>query len=339
MTSWLLVTGIVVIGGVLTCLVRYLSLRFAILDLPNQRSSHDNPTPRGGGLAIVGAFLLGLFLMVYFGRMPWPGFAAVLVLSSLLVAGIGFWDDLCHLSALARIAVHFLAALLLLGWGGWDGGLSLNFWVLPFPQLLLGVLLLLAVLWSLNLFNFMDGIDGLAGGEATFVAGAAGLFLILGGAESEGLLLLLLAASCLGFLLWNWPPARIFMGDVGSGFLGFVLAALALWTAVFTRHLPLECWLILPAVFLTDATVTLGRRMWRREKWYDAHRSHAYQHAAVKYRSHLRVTMAVMVINFFWLLPLSFLCVIFPGFRVTLTIIAYLPLLFLAFKFKAGLGN
>jgi len=339
MISWLLVAGIVVTGWVLTSLVRYLALRFAVLDLPNQRSSHTTPTPRGGGLAVVGAFLLGVVMLAVFAPTKSGSFLPLLLFSSLSVAGIGLWDDLRQLSAARRILVHLLAAVLLV----WGLGREGFFWATGGQFVVLrlcGVLVLvLVVVWSLNLFNFMDGIDGLAGGEAVFVAASAALLLALRGEEAEALLCLLLAAACLGFLVWNWPPARIFMGDVGSGFLGFVLAALALRTAIFSHSLPIGCWLILPGVFLADATFTLLRRMTRGERWYDAHRSHAYQNAAVLYGSHRLVTMAVMGINLFWLLPLSVLCVILPRFDVPLVILAYLPLLFLVVKFNAGGSN
>lgn len=336
MTGWWLIVVVLLGSFILTGLIRRLALRVALLDIPNQRSSHITPTPRGGGLAIVGAFWLGGLGLAAIFPPGSAGFAGTLLFTSLLVAGIGLWDDLRQLSAKQRILVHFLAAVLLvwgLGRDGLGGLASGHLW--PW-RLLGGLLLVLVVVWVLNLFNFMDGIDGLAGGEAVFVSAGGALLLSLGGGSSEMALLLLLAAACLGFLVWNWPPARIFMGDVGSGFLGFVLAGLALRTSVFSDDLPLAAWLILSGVFLVDATFTLLRRMLRREKWYNAHRSHAYQHAALRYGRHRPVTMAVMAINLCWLLPLSFLCVILPGFDVPLTILAYLPLLGLVVKFNAG---
>lgn len=320
----------------LTGLSRAVANKHALLDVPNQRSSHTVPTPRGGGIGIVVAFLFGLLSSHYLGGMDSGRFLAVVVAGSLLVAGIGLWDDIRSLAARSRMAVHVLAAALLVWGAGQDAVISLGPWQPVLPQPLLGLLLVLVVVWFLNLFNFMDGIDGLAGVEGVFVAGGAALLLSLRGGGPELLPALVLALACLGFLVWNWPPARIFMGDVGSGFLGFVLAALALRTAIFSQDLPLVCWLILPGVFVADATITLLRRMARREKWYDAHRSHAYQHAAAFYGSHRPVTLVVTAINLFWLLPLSVLCVILPGFDVPLVILAYLPLLALAIKFNAG---
>lgn len=336
MADWWLLPLVVALAFLLTGLIRRLALRVALLDIPNQRSSHTAPTPRGGGLAILGAFLLGIIVLAISSAAGLAGFPLLLLVSSLLVAGIGLWDDLRSLPAKQRILVHLLAALLLV-WGLGRESLFISepgpFAPLPWLDVFL---LVLVVAWALNLFNFMDGIDGLAASEAAFVAAGAALLLSCRGGSQEMQLLLLLAAACLGFLGWNWPPARIFMGDVGSGFLGFVLAALAIRTSVFSSMLPVACWLILPGVFLADATFTLLRRMARRERWYAAHRSHAYQQAAALYGSHRPVTLAVLAINLFWLLPLSVLCVILSGFDVPLVILAYLPLLALAVKFNAG---
>jgi Fuc2NAc and GlcNAc transferase len=321
----------------LTGLSRAVARKLALLDVPNQRSSHTTPTPRGGGIGIVAAFLSGLLYANYIVGVGFSGrFLMVLVAGSLLVAGIGLWDDITPLSARSRLPVHVMGAALLVWGAGHDAAMRFGSWQPELPQPLLGLILVLAVVGFLNLFNFMDGIDGLAGAEGVFVAGSAALLLSLRGGGSESLPALILAMACLGFLVWNWPPARIFMGDVGSGFLGFVLAALALRTAIFSHDLPLACWLILPGVFIADATFTLLRRMARREKWYNAHRSHAYQHAAALYGNHRPVTLVVLAINLFWLLPLSVLCVILPGFDVPLVILAYLPLLALAIKFNAG---
>lgn len=336
MSGWWLMPLVLVTAFLLTGLICRGAKKVALMDIPNQRSSHTTPTPRGGGVAIAGAFMLGGIGEAISASSDMAGFPVLLLLTSLLVAGVGLWDDLCQLSAGRRILVHLLASLLLV-WGLWRGGFcrveSGQFGPLT---LLGGLVLVLIVVWALNLFNFMDGIDGLAAGEAAFVAAGAALLLSWRGGSLEVQLLLLLAAACLGFLVWNWPPARIFMGDVGSGFLGFVLAALALRTAIFSDDLPFGCWLILPGVFLVDATFTLLRRMARGEKWYAAHRSHAYQHAAALYGGHRPVTLVVMAINLFWLLPLSILCVILPGFDVPLVILAYLPLLALAIKYNSG---
>lgn len=181
----------------------------------------------------------------------------------------------------------------------------------------------------------MDGIDGIAGVEAVTVAAGAALLLWVRGDAAMAGVLVLLAAAVLGFLAWNWPPARIFMGDVGSAYLGFVLGVMALATSA-EGPLNLWVWLILLAVFITDATVTLLRRLLRGERWYEAHRTHAYQHAARRFGSHRKVTLAVGALNVLWLLPLAGVACALPGYGWWLAVVAYLPLLLLAVKFGAG---
>ncbi len=144
--------------------------------------------------------------------------------------------------------------------------------------------------------------------------------------------------SSLGFLVWNWPPARIFLGDVGSGFLGIVIGFLAVFS-VSSGQLPLWSWLILSAVFLVDATVTLLRRVIRRERWYEAHRSHAYQHLSRRFKSHLKVVWAVCAVNIFWLFPLALIAAFFPGYTFLCMFFAFSPLIWGAIRLGAGLPD
>ncbi len=200
---------------------------------------------------------------------------------------------------------------------------------------LLKALALLALLWLLNLYNFMDGIDGLAGSELVFVTFLSYLLVINSGDEVTAMLSATLLAAGAGFLLWNWPPAKIFMGDVGSSFTGFSLGVLAL-ISMQSGILTLWTWLILLAVFIVDATVTLLRRFWRGEKWYEGHATHAYQQAARQYKSHAKVTITVIVINLLWLAPLAWLSVQRPELGMALTLLAMMPLLLLAWRLGAG---
>jgi Fuc2NAc and GlcNAc transferase len=198
------------------------------------------------------------------------------------------------------------------------------------------VIVVVGLVWLLNLYNFMDGIDGLAASEAVCVAlGLAGAA-ILAGYRGEALwFALLLAGSSLGFLYWNWSPARIFMGDVGSGFLGFALGALSLDT-MRGAGLPVHVPLILFAVFVTDATVTLVRRVLQGARWHEAHRSHAYQRLARRYGSHRPVVVGVLLVNLGWLLPLSFSVVRWPGFADVFLVVAYVPIAVMVAVTKAG---
>lgn len=191
------------------------------------------------------------------------------------------------------------------------------------------------LVWLLNLYNFMDGIDGIASVEAICACLGACLLYWLGGFEQLLMLPLLLAMAVAGFLYWNFPPARIFMGDAGSGFLGIALGVLSLQAAWVSSQL-FWCWLILLGVFIVDATYTLIRRLSRGDKIYEAHRSHAYQFASRLYGKHLPVTVAVGALNLFWLLPVALGVMLLGLDGVLGVIIAYVPLVILAVRYRAG---
>jgi Fuc2NAc and GlcNAc transferase len=178
----------------------------------------------------------------------------------------------------------------------------------------------------------MDGTDGMAASEAIFVVCAGGL---LGGDREVAAAAVVLACACLGFLRWNWPPARIFMGDVGSGYLGYAIAVLAL-AAASDNPVALWVWLILGGVFFVDATVTLARRLVRGERVYQAHRSHAYQWLARRWGSHLRVTLAVLIVDMVWLLPCAAFAELHPSYAGATTLIALTPLVVLAITAGSG---
>jgi Fuc2NAc and GlcNAc transferase len=326
--------GALALSAMLTRVVLRLASRHGLLDLPNERSSHTAPTPRGGGIAIVIASAIALLLLWIRGAVELALIVAILG-GGLAVAIAGFIDDRRRLSATTRLLVHLLAALVALvtlgglpameigghlvrfGWGGY----------------LLGTL---AIVWVLNLFNFMDGIDGIAAAEALFMVGAGALLSIVSATGVTGSYgAIVFGAACLGFLIWNWAPARIFMGDVGSGYLGYFIAVLAIASA---RDNPatLLSWLILGGVFFCDATVTLIRRVIRRDRVYEAHRSHAYQRLARRWHSHSRVTIAVMAVNVCWLLPCALFATAHPQLALWSTIGAFAPLILLVLFTGAG---
>jgi Fuc2NAc and GlcNAc transferase len=250
-----------------------------------------------------------------------------------LIAVVGFLDDHGHIAARWRLLAHFGAAIWALAWMGGLPTISLfgNELDLGWFGHLLAALYLV---WMLNLYNFMDGIDGIASIEAVCACAGACLVYWLTGHENLMLAPMLLAVAVLGFLYWNFPPARIFMGDAGSGFLGVVIGILSLQAAWAAPEM-LWVWLILLGVFVVDATFTLGRRLLRGDKVYEAHRSHAYQFASRVAGRHLPVTLTVMAINLLWLLPIAlFVGLGFDG--VLGLLVAYIPLVLLAIKFHAG---
>jgi len=321
-------------AAALTGLLRRYALASHLLDIPNARSSHNSPTPRGGGLSIVIVFLLALPFLSGLGVLTneamWAIFGA-----GASVALMGFLDDHGHIPARWRLLVHFIGA----AWGlYWLGGLpQMALFGYSFdpgwPEQILGVLYLV---WLLNLYNFMDGIDGLASIEAITVCLGGALFYLLepdiiGLWAAPGML----AMTVAGFLFWNFPPAKIFMGDAGSGFLGIILGLFSIQAAWIAPQL-FWSWLILLGVFIVDATWTLFRRLLRGEKIYEAHRSHAYQYASRYYGSHKAVSLGIGVINVCWLTPLA-LWVGLAGLNVWLgLVVAYLPLMLLAIHFRAG---
>lgn len=318
-----------IVSSALSYVLRVYGLKH-LLDIPNLRSSHQLPTPRGGGLAIVISFYLMLFAFLANELLQQQ--VLIVLLSGIGVAAIGFWDDHRSLSARWRFTVHVFCAmsalLLMPSLPILDFGLVqvTSAWLVFLPVLLFQV-------WCLNLFNFMDGIDGIAGSETVFVFTVLAILIY----PFDSLLAFIslgLSVSTLGFLLWNWPPAKIFMGDVGSGFLGFMIALIILLCA---REAPvfLPIGLILFAVFICDASYTLLYRIWNGQKWYQAHCSHAYQHAARK-KGHKFVVLAILLINLFWLLPLSIVVYNNVQYALPALAAAYLPLLALVVKMKAG---
>lgn len=318
----------------LTGLVRRYALSTRLLDIPNARSSHQIPTPRGGGIAMVAVALALLpIFWIEAGLPPGPGIA--LTAGAGLVAAIGWMDDRRPLSARWRLLVHLTSASLLVA--SMSGHPQL-----PLPGLMLDwnvfayVVLALGVAWLLNLFNFMDGIDGIAATEAICITGGAALLFWVVGETGWAHICALMACAASGFLAWNWPPAKIFMGDVASGFLGFIIAGLALVTST-TTDITLWPWLIMLGAFALDATMTLFRRAIRGQPVHEAHRTHAYQHAARRLGSHRSVTLGVLVINLAWLAPMALAAVIWPEWGLALTLVAWLPLAVLCLYYRAGM--
>ena len=305
-------------------------MRVGLIDLPNVRSSHVVPTPRGGGIGIVVGICVAGLALAACGRLAWQ-VAALCAGAGGAVALIGYIDDRRGLPARVRFLVHMVAAaaVVALTWpwagamsDGWLGGAAfVVFWIL-------------AIGWLTNLYNFMDGIDGLAGSEAVFVfGGAAALSFMTGSPSGWTALFLAMSLGVAGFLCWNWPPARIFMGDVGSGFLGFMVGSLALATWVDGVLSPFT-WLVLVSLFVADATVTLLRRFARRERWYSAHRSHAYQWLSRTRLGHAGVTRLSWAWNIAVVLPAAWWTLASPEHAIVVTA----AVLVVSFGLAAALG-
>jgi UDP-N-acetylmuramyl pentapeptide phosphotransferase/UDP-N-acetylglucosamine-1-phosphate transferase len=272
--AWIGLHFVIALAG--TWLARRYALHRRLLDEPGERRSHVVATPRGGGIAIVIALLCGIGWLVVRAATPSP-FLGAAAIGLMLVAGVGWIDDHRPLSPWSRLAVHGVAAIVLaLGVIAQGGNIAL------------AVAAFCITLVLVNIWNFMDGIDGLATSQAALAAAGYAMY---SGAGTMFWIAFGLAAACAGFLPFNLPRARIFLGDVGSGALGFALAVVLVGVAGQGRG----AWpvLLIPlSAFLIDATLTLAARMLRGERWWQPHVQHAYQHWARRSGQHVVVTMA-----------------------------------------------
>jgi Fuc2NAc and GlcNAc transferase len=293
---------------------RRFALRSNRIDIPGSRSSHSVPTPTGAGAALLAGMCAALALPLIGGVLGADWLVAVAL--ALALAILGAADDRHALPVLPRLLAQGLAALTLVlfcelvtQWGFWLAGLAV-----------------VCVVALGNFFNFMDGIDGIAASQAIFMALGAIVCLSSSGhgAGDSVLVLLALAAAAAGFLCFNWPPARVFMGDTGSQPLGFLLAAAAV-LGIARGEMSAVVWLILWAAFLSDALITLGHRALRGENLLSSHRDHAYQRLVRQGFSHRAVSTGFVLLNLLWLLPLAMLAQSMPGLGLFLLPVAYLP--------------
>lgn len=300
-----------------------------LLDIPNNRSSHTTPTPRGGGIAIVLATLVAAATAYFTGIINHA--TLYLLTPGILMAIVGIADDLITLNIRVRLLIQSLAACIIT-----VTTLSHTLFSAPMIVALLGIASIIGIVWLTNLYNFMDGINGLAGLQSIFVCSSMSLLFYLQGTHTEiALLMLITSSASLGFLYWNFPKAKLFMGDVGSLFIGITLATLMVWTA--RNNLLTTCyWLIVLAAFIVDASYTLFIRTTTGQKFYLPHRSHFYQKIAIKLNSHTKATLLIMGFNLIWLLPLA-VAVLFEHIDAIAGIsLAYLPAIYAAHRMRAG---
>ncbi|MCX7121958.1 MAG: glycosyltransferase family 4 protein [Gammaproteobacteria bacterium] len=318
-----------------TYVMRIFALKKNILDKPNQRSLHQIPTPRGGGLAFVVLFYVALVFLTLHHFIETNIFLSLL--SGIPIAVVGYCDDLFGVKARLRALVHVLSAI----WGMvcLHGVPNLNFGSVRFHSpVLFFMLAVFITVWFTNLYNFMDGIDGLAAMEAVFVSAAAGGFLLLDGFQGTALLCFALTFSVLGFLVWNWPPAKIFMGDVGSGFLGYIFAML-MWISNSQHQLSFPTWWILLSVFIADASYTLIHRLIQKKKLGMAHREHAFQRLNQAGLTHKQVTTSVLGINVLLCLPLALFYYylpmdVIPIFLMGIVVFCWMTWFFIVRKYR-----
>ncbi len=312
--------------------------RFGLLDTPVARSAHVAPKPLGGGAALAAPYFL---CVIWFVASAAISESALAYLGCLFIVVLGFSDDRWQLSSKVRLPVQFIVSLAAVRAIGVDS-VDFGFFSLSEP-LTLSLLAVLSLVWLCNLTNFMDGIDGIAASQLLVTSLSCVVLLVgLDAAAGESgehdvvlTLSVVLAASAAGFLLWNWSPASLFMGDAGSGFIGFALGLLALESLV-TQRMSVWSWVLLLGVFIADTAVTLLVRIIRGERWYEGHSQHAYQILSRRLNSHPRVVEGVILINICWLLPLAWVAGILPHYGVLFATIGLAPLLLGCYRLGAG---
>jgi Fuc2NAc and GlcNAc transferase len=320
MSAALLLTFLVSL--VLTAAWHRYSLSRKRLDVPNSRSSHSRPTPTSGGVGFCVASLLGVLAL--WAAQAVSAREVLLFLLGAVLALLGFMDDSVNLGIRTRLSVQAAVVLVLLLLIPALPPLTFGSWQLTQP-LVLSLLLFFYGVWQINFYNFMDGIDGLAVSQGLFVSLSLAWFCADAGAPSLSAAALGLACALAAFGVYNLSPARLFMGDVGSNFLGYAFLVLGLLTV---RSGVLHYWtyLILMGSFLVDSTVTLVARMRSGVVWYHGHRTHAYQLAASHLGSHSRVVMTYVGVNVVWLLPLAALSRQYASQGLWIALLAWTPL-------------
>ncbi len=315
-------------------LYRRIAVKKSILANPNFRTLHENPIPKGGGIVFSFIFVACVLMLWWLGKLTEDMFW-VLGVGGFVAALFGFLDDITNIRASRKLIVQVCLSGWVLFW--FDGGpLSHIDWIPGFIAIPLSLLFLV---WIINAYNFMDGIDGMAVSGAVFVSGSLALVMLLTHGSLElTTLFFLLIASVGAFMVFNWPPASIFMGDAGSVFLGYVFGSLILVT-VSNGEISVWTWLTVFGYFFADTTVTQISRVILVKKWYGAHRSHAYQNLARITGSHLKITMGVTAYHLVWILPLTLWTVLQPEMAIVAAVLAITPGVVLTYKYGPILSS
>lgn len=297
-------SGIFIFSIMTTGILRKYSLRNSILDIPNERSAHSLPMPRGGGLSISLAVLLSAVFLFYLQLLP-LNIAIAFSGGGILVTVTGWLDDHMDIPEIWKALSYTIAAIWTVFW--LDGLDTLRFGVNVITMHVAGSLFaVLGLAWLINLYNFMDGTDALAAAQAICTGTFSGMLFMFSGRQDLAIMCFVITAASAGFLYWNWPPAKIFMGDAGSCLIGFSFGLLAI-VGEKSGALPILVWFILLSIFICDATLTLFMRIINKEKWYTAHRSHAYQRLVQMNVSHTFLAISVLLINVIFIWPLAYI--------------------------------
>lgn len=328
----------IVLSLVGTLLYRKYALKRGIRASVNFRSLHKEEVPRGGGIVFAAVFAIASVAACAAGALT-THLTLLLAVGGTAGALFGFIDDILEVRASIKILAHGCLA----AWGVAVLSQTAQFATeveFNSPTLVVVLASLFFVfVWFINLYNFIDGIDGMAITGCLYICIASILILAVTGGDSKTVFALMLLGACsVGFLIFNLPPARIFMGDAGSIFLGYTIAGLFVFT-VISRQMTVWTWLAILSYFIGDTSVTGAYRLMRVRKWYGAHRSHAYQNLARIYKSHALVTYGVNLYNYLWALPLALWSALVPENAPIAAMLALAPTVAWAFRFGPRLSS
>ena len=309
-----------IISSLITDFVRRFSIKNKLLDIPNDRSSHDIPKPKGGGISIV-LIILGTVAVLSFFGMIKPDISMSMLVGLSIVAVVGLIDDYKDLSILVRTIFYFIAAVFSIYLIGGITSISISDYYFDLNHIgfFLGVLFLV---WTTNLYNFMDGTDGFAAIQTICIGLFCGLLLYLIAETSYAIIMFCLVASTIGFLHWNWAPAKIFMGDVGSCTIGFLFGLLSLYMEKM-GIISIAVWLVLLSPFIVDSTFTLLKRIINKEKWYTAHNMHAFQKLYQSGLAHNKLAIGLLVMNITIVWPIAWLAHVYKNLESILLVSLY----------------
>jgi len=307
---------LLLVSFLLTYFIKNYAIKRSLVATVNERSSHSVPTPHGGGIAIAITWFAGLTYLYFIDKIDQKLFYALF--AGIIISVVSFFDDIFELSPKTRLLTQAVVALIGIYFLGGLHKIDLGIFNID-NKILTNAFAFFLIIWFINLYNFLDGINGYAGSEVVFLSVAG--FILFGG---EHFLVLLVAS--LGFLYWNFGNAKIFMGDVGSTLLGYNIAIFTLYYAN-QESINLWIWIILFGVFWFDATLTLIRRKLNNEKLSQAHKKHAYQRLVQAGWSHFSVTNYSMILN------LILFCIVYFVDNVFISLCLALSVLFLAVKF------
>ena len=317
-------------------LEKFFSKKNLFIDLPTDYSIHTEPKPSAGGVSILISYLFFIFTIVNYAAADYSVFL-ILLCSLFPLVLIGLLDDFFHIRIYLRLLVQLFSAIIIVYY---FQIYNKNFEIQIYSEQSIIIIFIISIIlsmWLMNLYNFMDGVDGYASTECIFVSFSASFIAYWN--NPENLLYIYIAgigAASLGFLLRNWHPAKIFMGDTGSVSIGCIFSFFIFYSAS-ESVISIYTWLILLSVFISDASYTLAVRIVTKRNITKAHLRHAFHILATSKNSHKYVNRVLIITNLCWILPLALLSNAYIDYHILITVLAYLPLLIFLVKIGAGL--